>query len=219
MSTASESLQPVVTALRRETQVLLPFTDYSRWERKHGKGSDTSASSPLRKTIKSKALEAKKPSMPRANVRLQPVAVCSHGQGIRRRLPSVSISNSSQTKVYKDHHQRKVEKSPEKQKKSGRLGKSHEPTSIRLLKVQGFCCNIFHPSDTLYLPFLQLQLAARKSSICEYSDYRDQLFANNLSIISSIQHIEEQTVTLIPRPSPSKFFCCLVEKTTDEAKI
>ena len=168
MTTASESLQPVVTALRPETQVLLPFTDYSRWERKHAKGSATSAPSPLRKTIKPKALEAKKPSMPRANVRLQPMPVCSHGQGIRRRLPSVSISNSPQIKVYKEHHQGKVQKSPEK---LGRLGKSHEPTSIRLLKVWGFnfCCNIFIPQiSSVFLFFSSILWEIHGKSMQSY---------------------------------------------------
>lgn len=161
MTTASESLQPVVTALRPETQVLLPFTDYSRWERKHSKGSTTSAPSPLRKTIKPKALEAKKPSMPRANVRLQPMAVCSHGQGIRRRLPSVSISNSPQIKVYKEHHQGKVQKSPEKQQKSGRLGKFHEPTSIRLLKVY-FVVTFSSLEHTLLSSFSSAPISCKK---------------------------------------------------------
>lgn len=135
----TESLQPVVTSLKPVSQVLLPFTDYSRWARKHTRGSATRAPlSPLsktglRKTIKPRALEAKMPSMPGANVRLQPMAVCSHGPGLRRRLPSVNISTSPQIKVYKDDRQGKVEKSPAKQQKSRR--KSHEPTSIRLLKV------------------------------------------------------------------------------------
>lgn len=40
----------------------------------------------------------------------------------------------------------------------------------------------------------QLQVAARRSSISEYYDYRDQLLADNISIIASIQHIEDQTV-------------------------
>ena len=205
MSTASEShLQPVVTALRPEAQLLVPFTDYSRWERKHTKSSTaaqvhkrTGTLSPLsttrlRKTSKSTAPEAKKLSTPGAKVRLQPLAVCSHGQGIRRKHPTVNISDSTQVVV---NGGRRV-KVAEKQLKSSRLGRFHEPTSIRLLRVSLIIVNL-HRHDSHSLLYFQLQLAARKSSVSEYSRYRDQLLMDNLSIISSIQHTEEQTVNLL----------------------
>ena len=146
MAAVPESLHPIVTALRQET-ILVPFTDYSQWERKHQRGSvalhtpQTAQNlSPLqkrsRKTCKSTAPESKKRSSIRttsagAKVRLQPLAVCSHGQGVRRRFPAISISETPQV------HKGQTWKSPEKQPKSSRLGRSHEPTSIRLLRVSG----------------------------------------------------------------------------------
>lgn len=145
MAALSATLQPVVTALRPET-ILVPFTDYSQWERKQTKSHATTARahtrtlSPLsttriRKACKSTAPEAKKHSTGStsvgAKVRLQPMAVCNHGQGVRRKLPTVSISESSTG----HKGQGKILKSPEKQLKSSRLGRSHEPTNIRLLRV------------------------------------------------------------------------------------
>ena len=140
----TEVLQPAVTALRPEN-LFVPFTDYSRWERKHAKGSVgvrthartlTPLSAPkVRKVCKSTAPEAKKQhsnATVTAQVRLQPVAVCNHGQGIRRK----SFGGGSHIKVYKGQGQRvHLSASPEKQQKSGRLGRSHEPTNIRLLRV------------------------------------------------------------------------------------
>ena len=155
----TEILQPSVTALRAET-LLVPFTDYSQWERKHPKGSGlgvrtqqqakarilTPLSAPrVRKNSKSTAPEAKKQranhATSTAQVRLQPVAfVCNHGQGIRRKpapkfnTGSIASSGESQVKVFKRQGQQ-VSISPEKQHKTGRLGRSHEPTNIRLLRV------------------------------------------------------------------------------------
>ena len=155
----TEILQPSVTALRAET-LLVPFTDYSQWERKHPKGSGlgvrtqqqakartlTPLSAPrVRKNSKSTAPEAKKQRANHATftaqVRLQPVAfVCNHGQGIRRKpaskfnTGSIASSGESQVKVFKRQGQQ-VSTSPEKQHKTGRLGRSHEPTNIRLLRV------------------------------------------------------------------------------------
>ena len=149
----TEILQPSVNALRPET-LLVPFTDYSRWERKHAKGSVgvqtqqgartlAPLSAPrMRKTSKFTAPEAKKQRSSHvtstAQVRLQPVAVvCNHGQGIRRKsvakfnAASTASSGESHVKVFKGQGQI----SPEKQHKPGRLGRSHEPTNIRLLRV------------------------------------------------------------------------------------
>ena len=151
----TDILQPSVTALRPET-LLVPFTDYSRWERKHAKGSVSVRTQQaartlapisahgVRKTSKSTAPEAKKQRSNHvtrtftAQVRLQPVAVvCNHGQGIRRKsvakfnAASTASSGESHVKVFKGQGQI----SPEKQHKPGRLGRSHEPTNIRLLRV------------------------------------------------------------------------------------
>ena len=155
----TEILQPSVTALRPET-LLVPFTDYSRWERKHAKGSVAirtqqaartlaPLSAPkVRKNSKSTAPEAKKQqhfnhATTTAQVRLQPVAVvCNHGQGIRRK--SAVSSGESHVKVFKGQGQQ-VTISPEKLHKSGRLGRSHEPTNIRLLRVTNKKSNL-HPN-------------------------------------------------------------------------
>lgn len=140
----TEILQPSVTALHPET-LLVPFTDYSRWERKHAKGSVAVRTqqaartlAPLsvpkvRKNSKSTAPEAKKQHTTSiAQVRLQPVAiVCSHGQGIRRKSAN---AGESHIKVFKGQGQH-VSISPVKPHKSGRIGRSHEPTNIRLLRV------------------------------------------------------------------------------------
>ena len=141
----TDILQPSVTVLHPET-LLVPFTDYSRWERKHAKGAVcvrtqqagrtlAPLSAPrVRKNCKSTAPEAKKPrsnhATSTAQVRLQPVAVvCNHGQGIRRK--SAAKFGESHVKVFKGQ----MQTSPEKQHKPGRLGRSHEPTNIRLLRV------------------------------------------------------------------------------------
>lgn len=132
----SGALRPDVTGLRPENLVV-PFTDYSRWARKQPKSSvslqtHTRTLSPLmapraRKTSKPPAPETKKQrssTTSTAQVRLQPV--CSHGQGIRRKLPTVSVT---EVRV-------QVSKCPERQQRVGRLGRSHEPTNIRLLRVK-----------------------------------------------------------------------------------
>ena len=159
----TEILEPSVTALRPPETILVPFTDYSRWERKHSKGSAVGIhvrtqqqaaartlaplSTPrVRKSNKSTAPEAKRqqrsnqhaPSTSTAQVRLQPVAfVCKHGQGIRRRSATTKFNGATgelESRV-KGRGQQVVSISPEKQHKIGRLGRSHEPTNIRLLRV------------------------------------------------------------------------------------
>lgn len=135
MAAVPDTLRPVVTSLRPET-FLVPFTDYSQWERKRPARSSLHTPpmlSPLsaprvRKTSKSTAPAAKKQSTgsTTAKVRLQPIAMCAHGQGVRRKPQTVSIS---------DKVKETVTKSPEKPRKSGRLLRSHEPTNIRLLRV------------------------------------------------------------------------------------
>ena len=169
MTALLENLHPAVTAFLPEN-LFVPFTDYSRWERKHAKGSvgvrtharvlTPFSASRVRKICKSTVPEAKRQrsdATSTAQVRLQPVAVCNHGQGIRRK----SVGGDSHIiRVYKGRGQRvHLSASPEKQQKSGRLGRSHEPTNIRLLRViklmiYRHACLIKKIIDTFFTFFL-----------------------------------------------------------------
>ena len=183
----TEILGPSVTA---ET-ILVPFTDYSQWERKHSKGSAVGihvptqqqrtlaplSTSRLRKSSKSTAPEAKSrqrsnqqaSSTSTAHVRLQPVAfVCNHGQGIRRRSATkfngASVASSGESRVKGRGQQ--VSISPGKQHKTGRLGRSHEPTNIRLLRVTQNLINIYR-TNIREAFFVGLASAGCKKKFCQ----------------------------------------------------
>jgi len=186
--------------------IVTPFTDYSRWERK-----------PCRITLASKRRDSSEVIPP----------VCHHGHSYMRKKPQgrhIPPQASPQGKP------------PGKilaKKQTRPIARNLDPPNVRLLKVCGNSCeaeSLPHGHDI----FSQLQIATRGSSVTEYQQHQEELYpsccclqlytktidlletiilclkksfkeifsitydlsrlSKNLSLISFIEQVEEKTV-------------------------